>query len=328
MMARLPCKKGSPMHPCLYSFLYPVSLVSSLFAGKKIISLWLVLILLTAFSLPLYAEEADTNPAAETADQAVPSKEEAQDKPEAGEKAGAEEKTQDAGSKAPGKENGKKDEKADDTAVDTAKEEAKAKTDAELYPQKIRELWPPLRQLVTSAYGAKRSSLSQGGQVHTGLDIRAHIGWPIRSLQKGVVVDAGMNGAAGLMVQVQQEDGRLVTYAHMSEILTAKGEEVARGQHIGKVGCTGRTTGAHLHIAIKDGSGRHVNPRKEINGLWEVFDPPVEELSGPIESMACTPRERMKGGNANKRLIGTEHYLRMRKALPKRTRINLPEGSY
>lgn len=303
----------------MHFFLYPVSLVSSLFAEKKIAGLWLALILLTTFSLPLHAEETDTNPASATAGGTVPSQEKAPDKPEAGEKA------KDTGTP-------KEGETADEPAnKEESGEEVLSEEEAlyeKLYPQDVRELWPPLKELVTSAYGARRSSLSQGGHVHTGLDIRAHIGWPIRSLQKGVVVEAGMNGPAGLMVQVQQENGRLVTYAHMSEILATKGQEVSRGQHIGKVGCTGRTTGAHLHIAIKDASGRHVNPRKEINGLWEVFDPPVEELSGPIESMACTPGERMKGGQANKRLIGTEHYLRMRKALPKRTRINLPEGSY
>ncbi len=310
----------------MHFFLYPVSLVSSLFAEKKIAGLWLALILLAAFSLPLHAEETDNNPAATTGG-TVPSQGKAPDKPE------AVEKTKDAEKPASEKKEKKADEAANKEEADKEKHGKEGLSEEEalyekLYPQDVRELWPPLKELVTSTYGAKRSSLSQGGHVHTGLDIRAHIGWPIRSLQKGVVVEAGMNGPAGLMVQVQQENGRLVTYAHMSEILATKGQEVSRGQHIGKVGCTGRTTGAHLHIAIKDASGRHVNPRKEINGLWEVFDPPVEELSGPIESMACTPGERMKGGQANKRLIGTEHYLRMRKALPKRTRINLPEGSY
>lgn len=319
----------------MHFFLYPVSPVSSLFAEKKIFCLGLALILLTTFSAPLHAEEADSNPAA-VAGGTVPSEGKAQNMPEAAAKAGTEagEKAKDADRPAPGKEDKKADEAAskEEAGEEATSEEELSEEDLyeKLYPKDVRELWPPLKELVTSAYGARRSSLSQGsaGHVHTGLDIRAHIGWPIRSLQKGVVVEAGMNGAAGLMVQVQQENGRLVTYAHMSEILATKGQEVARGQHIGKVGCTGRTTGAHLHIAIKDGSGRHVNPRKEINGLWEVFDPPLEELSGPIESMACTPRERMKGGQANKRLIGSEHYLRMRKALPKRTRINLPEGTY
>ncbi len=318
----------------MHFFLYPVSLVSSLFAEKKIFCLGLVLILLTTFSSPLHAEERDNNTA--TAGGTVPSEDKAPEKPEAVEKAGTEagEKAKEEGRPDPGKEEEKADKEAGKEAsgeeVLSEKDLSEKALYEKLYPQDVRELWPPLKELVTSAYGARRSSLSQGsaGHVHTGLDIRAHIGWPIRSLQKGVVVEAGMNGAAGLMVQVQQENGRLVTYAHLSEILATKGQEVTRGQHIGKVGCTGRTTGAHLHIAIKDASGRHVNPRKEINGLWEVFDPPVEELSGPIESMACTPKERMKGGQANRRLIGTEQYLRMRKALPKRPRINLPEGSY
>ncbi|MDO4839684.1 MAG: peptidoglycan DD-metalloendopeptidase family protein [Desulfovibrionaceae bacterium] len=306
----------------MHLFLYPVLFVSSLFAEKKIVSLGLVLAMLTMLPSQPYAEEADKNPAAESTQQAASS----DGKPAAEEKAGT--GAQD-GAQAEQEQNKEQTEAQDKDQTEAAAEELADKISEEkLYPQDVRDLWPQLRELVTSPYGAKRSSPGRGSHVHTGLDIRAHIGWPIRSLQKGVVTEAGMNGPAGLMVQVQQEDGKLVTYAHMSEILASKGDEVSRGQHIGRVGCTGRTSGAHLHIAIKDASGRHINPRKEINGLWEVFDPPVEELSGPIESMACTPRERMKGGQANKRLIGTEHYLRMRKALPKKTRISLPEGSY
>ncbi len=297
----------------MHLFLYPVLFVSSLFAEKKIVSLGLVLAMLTMLPSQLHAEEADKNPAAESTQQTASS---------AG--TGALD-----GAQAEQEQNKEQTEAQEKDQTEAAAEELADKISEEkLYPQDVRDLWPQLRELVTSPYGAKRSSPGRGSHVHTGLDIRAHIGWPIRSLQKGVVTEAGMNGPAGLMVQVQQEDGKIVTYAHMSEILASKGDEVSRGQHIGRVGCTGRTSGAHLHIAIKDASGRHINPRKEINGLWEVFDPPVEELSGPIESMACTPRERMKGGQANKRLIGTEHYLRMRKALPKKTRISLPEGSY
>lgn len=185
-----------------------------------------------------------------------------------------------------------------------------------LYPAELRDHWPPVEQLVTSAYGEKRSGLTsyETARTHLGLDIRAHLGWPVRSLRNGVVRQAGNGGRSGLMVQVAQDDGKTVAYAHLSEILVRKGDKVARGQYVGKVGCTGRTSGSHLHIAVRDAEGRPCNPRHEFTGLWELFDPPLKDLAGPIEPMACPMRERLKA-SPNKRLIGTQQYLRMRKAL-------------
>lgn len=221
----------------------------------------------------------------------------------------------------------------------------------DLFPPDVRKLWPSVRSLVTSSYGEKRILAGPNGKayIHTGLDIRAHLGWPIRSLRSGVVTQAGPSGPAGLMVQIEQSNGKVVSYAHMSKILVKEGQKVTRGQHIGKVGCTGRTTGAHLHIAIKNSSGSPINPTKEIKGLWELFDPPISDLERPIDSMACTRAERMKDGSSHiregrhsksgrrlksrgrsssKKQYGAEHYRRMRKSLPKRTRIILKEGSY
>ncbi|MDO5536159.1 MAG: M23 family metallopeptidase [Desulfovibrionaceae bacterium] len=197
--------------------------------------------------------------------------------------------------------------------------------DDELYPENVKRLWPRVESLVTSAYGEQRGGMTRYSRArrHMGLDIRAHQGWPIRSLRNGVVTAAGFGGRAGLMVKVRQDNGRTVTYAHMSEILVKKGQKVSRGQYVGRVGCTGVTTGSHLHIGVRDAKGNPVNPRGEFTGLWELFDPPVKDISGPIEAMACSRRDRLKG-SPNKRLIGTQHYLRMRR-LSEHANFSVPD---
>ncbi len=188
----------------------------------------------------------------------------------------------------------------------------------------VRRLWPPVDALVTSPFGERRGPrFGRPAGRHGGLDIRARIGWPVRSLQDGVVQRAGRSGAAGIMVQVRQDNGHLVSYAHLQQALVKQGQKVTRGQYVGRVGCTGRTTGAHLHISVRGSDGRPMDPRQQIAGLWELFDPAPEELTGPIEAMACPMSERIKG-SPNRRLIGQQHYLRMQK-LARQNRYRVPD---
>lgn len=190
------------------------------------------------------------------------------------------------------------------------------------YSEETMKLWPAVDSLVTSAFGERRSSgISLTGRSpmrsrrHSGLDIRGHLGWPVRTLRSGVVLSAGESGAAGLTVKILQDNKKTVSYAHLGEILVTRGQKVTRGQHIGKVGCTGRTSGAHLHLTVRDSQGRHINPRKELTGLWELYDPPLPALSGPIRAQACSGKFGHAGRPVNRRLYGSQQYLRMRKAL-------------
>ncbi len=188
----------------------------------------------------------------------------------------------------------------------------------------VTRLWPPVDSLVTSPFGERRGPLvGRAGRRHSGLDIRAHIGWPVRSLGDGVVQRAGPGGVAGIMVQVRQDNGRLVSYAHLQKALVKQGQHVNRGQYVGRVGCTGRTTGAHLHISVRGADGRLIDPRQEFAGLWELFDPPLADLEKPIEAMFCPMSERIRG-SANRRLIGQQHYLRMQR-LSKHGNFKVPD---
>lgn len=184
------------------------------------------------------------------------------------------------------------------------------------YSEEAMALWPDVEDLVTSPFGESRGgsiNLLTGERLrsryHSGLDVRGHLGWPVRSLRDGTVVSSGMSGAAGILVKIEQDDGKTVAYAHLGEAFVKKGQRVTRGQHIGKVGCTGRTSGAHLHITVRDAGGNLIDPEKEIAGLWEIYDPPIEDLRAPIKPQACNR------GGINRRLIGQRQYLRMHRNL-------------
>ena len=108
---------------------------------------------------------------------------------------------------------------------------------------------------ITSPYGVRRSSRRS----HKGIDIRAPLGSPIMAFRSGVVICAEYHRSYGYMVEIQQDDGIVSRYAHMSQILVHKGDRVAPGLMIGRVGSTGRSTGPHLHFELLL-DNRQMNP--------------------------------------------------------------------
>lgn len=108
---------------------------------------------------------------------------------------------------------------------------------------------------ITSPYGVRRSSRRS----HKGIDIRAPLGSPIMAFRGGTVVCAEYHSSYGYMVEIQQDDGIVSRYAHMSQILVRKGERVTPGLMIGRVGSTGRSTGPHLHFELLI-DNRQTNP--------------------------------------------------------------------
>ena len=97
-------------------------------------------------------------------------------------------------------------------------------------------------------------------QFHKGIDIAADFGTPIVAPAAGRVVFAGRKGAMGRTVILEHGWGLRTTYGHMAKASVKKGQRVERGEPIGTVGSTGRSTGPHLHYAVARG-GRSVNPR-------------------------------------------------------------------
>lgn len=110
----------------------------------------------------------------------------------------------------------------------------------------------PLSGKITSSYG------SRWGSVHTGIDIDGYTGQPVGAAAAGVVTSAGRDGAYGKMVTVKHSNGLVTRYAHLSKIEVSSGQSVEKGDLIGLVGSTGRSTGSHLHFEVlSNGSFRN-----------------------------------------------------------------------
>ena len=112
----------------------------------------------------------------------------------------------------------------------------------------------------TSGYGTRTDPFRGGAARHQGIDLAAAYGTPIYATADGVVTDAGYNnGGYGNLVKIDHGRGIETRYGHMSAILVREGQRVVRGQQIGRMGSTGRSTGNHLHYELRI-DGRAVNP--------------------------------------------------------------------
>lgn len=118
----------------------------------------------------------------------------------------------------------------------------------------------PISGTITSRYGA-RSSRRSGA--HTGLDIAAKTGTPIKVTTDGSVTFAGRSGSYGYLVKVSHGNGVETWYAHCSKLYVSKGQAVSAGDTIAAVGSTGNSTGPHLHFEIRV-DGKTLNPQKYI----------------------------------------------------------------
>lgn len=118
----------------------------------------------------------------------------------------------------------------------------------------------PVEKLVfTSHFGVRSDPFRGTAAMHAGVDIPGSIGTPIYATADGVVSHAGRQGGYGNLVQINHGRGIETRYGHLSKILVADNTRVRRGQIIGLMGSTGRSTGSHLHYEVRV-DGRAVNP--------------------------------------------------------------------
>lgn len=117
----------------------------------------------------------------------------------------------------------------------------------------------PSQGFISSRFGYRMSPFTGSKRLHKGLDIAAATGTKVIAPADGKVVFADRDGAYGLCVEVDHGNGIKTRYAHMSKIGAKLGSVVKRGDLIGLVGNTGRSTGAHLHYEVMV-NGVHTDP--------------------------------------------------------------------
>ena len=119
----------------------------------------------------------------------------------------------------------------------------------------------PVEGWFSHGFGWRKDPWSGNRQFHRGIDIVADAGTPVVASADGVISLAQRNGDYGKTIDISHGYGYVTRYAHLGELLMRTGQRVKRGDLIGRVGSTGRSTGAHLHYeVVRD--ARRVNPWK------------------------------------------------------------------
>jgi len=130
----------------------------------------------------------------------------------------------------------------------------------------------PVKQTVrwTSGFGTRRDPINGRAKAHNGQDLAGPRGTPILTTGDGTVIFAGRQNGYGNVVKIRHSFGYETVYAHLNSIRVETGERVSRGDVIGGMGNTGRSTGTHLHYEIRIG-GKPTNPMPYMKAARNVF---------------------------------------------------------
>ena len=136
--------------------------------------------------------------------------------------------------------------------------------------QKLKALplgWPVLKKTrITSPYGFRKDPINKKRKFHYGIDISGNITKKIVSTGDGSVIFAGSKGGYGLTVIIMHSDNYKSGYSHLNEIFVKKGDKLEKGDIIGLMGSSGRSTGVHLHYEIMK-RNKKINPRKFLEAI-------------------------------------------------------------
>lgn len=122
----------------------------------------------------------------------------------------------------------------------------------------------------TSGFGSRRDPFTRARRMHSGLDFAGASGTRIAATADGVVTKAGWSRGYGRLVEVEHAGGFTTRYAHLRSIDVERGQRVSRGDRLGGMGSSGRSTGTHLHYEIRM-NGTAIDPMTYIKAARDVF---------------------------------------------------------
>ncbi len=117
----------------------------------------------------------------------------------------------------------------------------------------------PVKGILTSGFGRRKDPVTGRPAQHQGIDIATAPGREVQAPAEGIVVEAGRVGGLGNAVYISHGYGVTTRYGHLSRVSVEPGQRIGRGDVIGRVGSTGKSTGYHLHYEVRI-DGRAVNP--------------------------------------------------------------------
>ncbi len=123
----------------------------------------------------------------------------------------------------------------------------------------------PVEGPLSARFGIRRNPFGEGYEFHTGVDLEARYGEPVRATADGTVVFAAHWGGYGNLVILDHGHGLTTLYGHLARISVRVGQAVRRGQIVGRAGNTGRSTGPHVHYEVRV-NDRPVNPQRFSDG--------------------------------------------------------------
>ncbi|WP_251037841.1 M23 family metallopeptidase [Paenibacillus albidus] len=119
--------------------------------------------------------------------------------------------------------------------------------------------WPTQSRMISSSFGYRTDPFKGSSAFHSGIDIAAPSGDPVYAALGGTVLAVDQQGARGKYIVIEHPGGLETWYMHLSGMNVTAGEKVRKGQNIGQIGSTGRSTGPHLHFQVVK-HNKPVNP--------------------------------------------------------------------
>lgn len=129
---------------------------------------------------------------------------------------------------------------------------------------------PTTAPMQTSSYGYRRDPFNGHAAFHAGIDFPGRYGQPINAAAGGKIGFVGQRQGYGNVVEVEHGNGLMTRYAHLSGFASRVGQTVSRGDTIGRMGSTGRSTGTHLHFEVRL-NGQAINPRRFLEARQDVL---------------------------------------------------------